>query len=390
MKNRVLGLVAFLVCSLGLIGFAADPGSFTRSIPSTLPASPATQPDELPPNPYLSSADEPHMDAEYEAALADVEASLAKCPPDLAVSSERRDALTMLDLLFHDPFASERKAVQAFHVRRAELIADELEHDPVPTDGAKIYMFYNMGFIVRTHTVTLGFDLIRAEHLGQFALPDALMKRIIDQCDILFISHVHLDHADPWVAQTFIDEGKPAVGPPDLWADQAINAHLTKLKRDSSLRQTVMLKGGRELSVITNPGFQNMKTGDSVPCNVYVVKTPDGLLIAHTGDNNAYKPAGMNWTDPQHPNQQIDVLLLNDWTMTLAPRTLRGYNPRLVIAGHFDELGHANVNARAPYWRGLVHGGKSIYPWLVMTWGESFNYRRDAIPAGPPASLAQH
>ena len=149
------------------------------------------------------------------------------------------------------------------------------------------------------------------------------------------------------------------------------------------------LRGGdRQLSVIANPGFQNIKTGESVTNNVYVVKTPEGLLLAHTGDNNAYVPKGMNWTDPEHPNQQIDILMLNDWTMTLAPKTMRGYNPRLVIAGHFDELGHANINARAPYWRGLIHGEKSIYPWLVMTWGESFDYRADALPPGPSGSQA--
>jgi L-ascorbate metabolism protein UlaG (beta-lactamase superfamily) len=360
------------------------------TVATTSPSNPATQPDAFP-NPYASADAEPHMDAEYDAAFADIEVSLGRCPPSLVVSPERRDALTMLDLIFHDPYAPERKPVQDFHVHQAQATADALEHDAPPEEGAKIYMFYNMGFIVRTRTVTIGFDLVRMEHMDKFALPDDLMKRVINQCDVLFISHVHLDHADPWVAQTAIDEGKPVVAPPDLWSDQPIGAHLTKLKRDSSLRQTVTLHDGRrELNVIANPGFQNLKTGDGVTNNVYVVQTPDGMLFAHTGDNNAYVPSGMNWTDPEHPNQQIDVLLLNDWTMTLAPKTMRGYNPRLVIAGHFNELGHPNVLSRAPYWRGLVHGTKSIYPWLVMTWGESFTYRRDAMPAGPAAQAAAH
>ena len=376
--RRVIRPAALCLVSVGL---ASRPAAAVPPA-TTMPA--ATPPDAAWPNPFLSAAPEPHQDAEYQAALGDVEASLARCPPTLDPSPERRDALTMLDLMFHDPFARDRGPVRAFHARRAERTADALAHDAPPTDGATIYMFYNMGFVVRTRGVTLGFDLIRAKHLGPFAVADDVMKRIVDQCDVLFISHVHLDHADPWVAQTFIDQGKPVVAPPDLWTADPIHARLTRLKRAATLRQAVPVRGGHaSIDVVVDPGFQAIKTGDGVTCNVYVVRTPEGLLVAHTGDNNTYRPTGSNWADPRAGPQRIDVLLLNDWTMIQSPKALRGYDPRLVIAGHYDELGHDNVNARAPYWRGLIHARKSVYPWLVMTWGESFEYRRQAMPASP-------
>ena len=248
-----------------------------------------------------------------------------------------------------------------------------------------------MGFVVRTASVTVGFDLIAAKHLPGFDLPDDLMRRLVAQCDVLFISHTHWDHADPALAELFLDRGKPVVGPPDLWAGAPINARLTRLRRQPLLQQPVPVRAGRRtLHVIANPGFQNLKTGENVTNDVYVVGTPEGLVIAHTGDDNTFKPAGFTWVDPDHPqpHQGVDVLLLNDWTLQV-PRTLRGYDPRLVVGGHFDELGHENVFARAPYWRGLLHAHKSPVPWLVMTWGESFDYDRRAFPAGTAAAAKQ-
>ncbi len=351
---------------------------------------PATQPgDEGLPNPFLSAEPESHQDAGYAAAIAAAEASLDRCPPGLTVPPERRDALAILDLVFHDPFARERAAVRAFHMRQAGRTVEALEHDASPATGATVYLFYNMGFIVRTRTVTLGFDLIRANHLGGFAVPDDLMRRVVNRCDALFVSHAHLDHADPWVARALLDQRKPVVAPPDLWAGEPVNAELTKLARDARMQQSIRVGGGKlSLGVVVDPGFQAIKAGDSVTCNVYIVRTPDGLVIAHTGDNNTYRPKASGWTDAAGAPQRIDVLLFNDWTVSQSPGALRGYNPRLVIGGHYDELGHDNVNARAPYWRGLAHADKAVYPWLVMTWGESFHYDRAAVPPSPTTRSA--
>ena len=203
-----------------------------------------------------------------------------------------------------------------------------------------------MGFVVRTRSVTLGFDLIPARHLPGFTLPDDLMKRLVDRCDVLFISHTHWDHADPELAQEFVSQGKPVVGPPDLWAAYAINAKLSPLNRQAGTEQRLLLKGGqRQLKVTVNPGFQHMKNGPDVTNNVYLVRTAEDICIGHTGDNNAYLPSGFEWIDEVHKHGRVDILLFNDWTQ-MVPRTLRGFDPQLVIAGHFDELGHENIWAQ--------------------------------------------
>ena len=346
--------------------------------PVPIPLSPTTFPADTP-DPFSTPGDDFRVDLHDVAMLSAAADSLDRFPPSVVVPPERRDALMLLDSVFHDPYARERKAVQAFHVERARRIVEQLEKTKV-TEGAKIWAFYNMGFVIRTKSATLGFDLTAARHLPGFTLPDELMKRLLAQCDVLFISHTHWDHADPVFAQNFIDAGKPVVGPPDLWAGYPINAKLTPLGRAAGKPQALQLKDGATLTVTVNPGFQHMKDGPDVTNNVYVVRTPDELCFAHTGDNNGYLPSGFEWIDEVHTHGKVDVLLFNDWTQ-MVPRTLRGFDPNLVIAGHYDELGHENVWARAPYWRGLLHAEKSKVPWLVMAWGESYDYKPADFPA---------
>src|SRR5690625_7867771 len=84
-------------------------------------------------------------------------------------------------------------------------------------EGAMIWKLYNMGIVARTASVTVCFDLVRAHssRVEEFPVSDEVMGSVIDQCDALFVSHRHGDHADQCVAQTFIDRGKPGTAPPD-------------------------------------------------------------------------------------------------------------------------------------------------------------------------------
>jgi hypothetical protein len=129
-----------------------------------------------------------------------VEEISVRFPPQLFEPIERHMAMLMLDAVFHDVEAPERSAVQEFHHSRIELAEKEIENIRVD-EGAMIWKLYNMGFVVRTKTVTIGFDLTHgysARHEG-FAVSDNLMDRIVQQCDVHFISHRHGDHADEWV-----------------------------------------------------------------------------------------------------------------------------------------------------------------------------------------------
>jgi len=164
-------------------------------------------------------------------------------------------------------------------------------------DGARIWKLYNMGFIVRTKTATIAFDLVRGDSARNqdFALPAEIMNRLVDQCDALFISHRHGDHVDEGVAQRFLDQGKPVVAPPQVWAAKPIQASLTHLNREAHIEQALPIqKGKRELKVVVFPGHQMEKTEN----NVSLVITPEGLSFAHLCDQINEDP------DPEAPAER--------------------------------------------------------------------------------------
>ncbi|MCP4711748.1 MAG: hypothetical protein GY869_24275, partial [Planctomycetes bacterium] len=131
---------------------------------------------------------------------------LEKYPPQIPEPTERRLALLAIDGVMHEENAAQHLSVKDFYHNCMSKALAKMENTQVK-EGALIWKLYDHGFVVRTPAVTLGFDLIRG-HSAQadgFAVNDDLMKGIVDQCDIMFISHRHGDHADQWVAQAFLD-----------------------------------------------------------------------------------------------------------------------------------------------------------------------------------------
>lgn len=137
------------------------------------------------------------LDQQYQHSLEAVEALLNKYPPVIEESLERRTALLLLDNVLHDPEAPGYASVQAFFIRRTEAVSAALREKHV-TRGACLWKLYNHGFIVRTASTTIAFDIVTGKHVNKngFLLPDEVVEEIARQCDILFISHVHADHAD--------------------------------------------------------------------------------------------------------------------------------------------------------------------------------------------------
>ena len=267
-----------------------------------------------------------------------------------------------------------------FH-RRIQRAAGEIENTSV-SQGAVIWKLYNHCFVVRTATVTVAFDLTRARlwRSEGFELPDDLVARIVEQCDVLFISHRHGDHADEWVAQTFLDQGKPVVAPPEVWEDKPIHQQITHLEREAHALQSLPIHNGQgELQVVVYPGHQ----GDDIQNNVSLVFTPEGISFAQTGDQA--NDSDFDWIDQVSAHHQADVLLPNCWTTDIV-RAVCGFDPELVITGHENEMGHT-IDHREPYWLTYQRktgsdrfGGSRLVgydkPLLVMTWGESYHYRQ--------------
>lgn len=298
-----------------------------------------------------------------------VKQALKQYPPQLPEPIERRMALIMIDGVLHDADAPKRAPVQQFLHSRVEAALSDIEATRVK-EGAQIWKLYNHGFVVRTPAVTIGFDLVRGYSAGAegFALADDILRRLVRQCDALFMSHRHPDHIDEFVAQAFLDEGKPVVAPPQIWAGRPIHARLTHLDREAhTLQRLTVQDGKRELGVVVYPGHQGPETEN----NVTLVLTPGGMSFCQTGDQS--NSEDFAWIDQVGARHRVDVLMPNCWTRDIV-RLARGFDPELIITGHENELGHT-IDHREPYWLTYSRLRRSTYPLLVMTWGESYHYR---------------
>ena len=333
-------------------------------------------------DPSLNKLQNQFLNTQAEALLQQADDVLSSCPPNWPEPPARRSALLLLDGVLHDVYAPHRPPVQKFFKNRLEKAIDEIEQTVIE-HGARIWKLYNQGFLIRTKSVTIGFDLVRGKsvRVEEFSISDDDMRRLVHQCDALFISHRHDDHADEWVAQQFIDLGKPVVAPPEVWKDKSIYDHVTHLKRAPHVKQTLSIQDGRqELSVVVYPGHQ----GADIENNVYLVITPEGFSFSQMGDqsnNNDFE-----WIDKVGANYVVDVLMPNCWTTDIV-RVAEGFNPAVIITGHENEMGHT-IDHREPYWltyqrrKGSDRFGGSRdvgydVPLILMTWGESFHYKRE-------------
>ncbi len=309
------------------------------------------------------------MNQQDKITLGLVEEALSKYPPSYEEPLERRMAMLMLDGVLHERLAAFRPSVQDFLRKRIALAIKELQQTDVGK-GAMIWKLYNHGFIVRTASVTFGFDLVRAHSAKAdgFLIDNKSMAMMIDQCDALFISHRHRDHADLWVAQSFLDQGKPVVAAPEVWKDESIHKKITHLERVSNKIHALKIqKGKQQLKVINNPGHQ----GSDIENNVPLVFTPEGMSFAQTGDQSG--PMGdWDWIDTIGAQNPVDVLFPNCWTPDIH-RMIEGFQPQLVITGHENEMGHT-IDHRESNWLTYTRLKGSLTPFLVLAWGESYHY----------------
>jgi L-ascorbate metabolism protein UlaG (beta-lactamase superfamily) len=291
---------------------------------------------------------------------------------------------------------------QFFHARIERAVAEmEKTH---PTEGLYIWKIYNHGFVVRTPTITVAFDLYRGPEAFRWdaptgrtpvACPDfpiskELTQRLVSQCDALFVSHEHRDHADPVVADLFLAQGKPVVAPDPVLKGSPLHDRITPMKREADTIQKLSIQNGaRELQVVIYPGQQYQSGG--VPNNVVLVISPEGYSFAHNGDqiNDPY-PAyqeDFKWIDGVREHHRVDLLITNCWTNDVL-RMVRGFNPQLVVPGHENELGH-QMNDRVPYWGDesfleLNYSQmKSEYPALPLAWGESYHFTPERPSSNP-------
>ena len=202
-----------------------------------------------------------------------------------------------------------------------------------------------------------------------FRLSTDTIDAYAEQCDALFISHLHQDHADETIARAFINKGKPVVVPENLWQKEDFSDKLTYPERNAEAIHTLPIQNGNnQLKVVAYPGHQGLKLLN----NVTLVETPDNITVVQTGDQSNLMDFA--WIDTVKEHHTVDILLPNCWTTDL-PRMITGVDPAIVITGHENELGHT-IDHRESYWLNAPRLGDGINRYVAMTWGESYCYQR--------------
>jgi L-ascorbate metabolism protein UlaG (beta-lactamase superfamily) len=248
--------------------------------------------------------------------------------------------------------------VRRFYEDMIAVVESELK-EPVES-GVRIWSMYNHGFIVKTPTIIFAFDLVDGYKVWDYELRDS----ILDQIDVLYITHRHDDHRDLSVIKTIKDNGGEVVMPEE---DQPGDFG------------TIYVSPGQELDIA---GLQT-KVFDGlhgvIPVRIYQVTTLEGLVFMHTGDNQTSEtlPDGV----------KVDVLFLNAWVNESGStepafgmrNSIKKLGPRLTIPGHIQELGHHydpnDIKGRLSFMRVLIADDVPL-PGVVsfQVWGEHCDF----------------
>lgn len=292
-----------------------------------------------------------------------VDEALDEYPPVVGAPTSRRLALYNLDAMLHETKYDNSEPFKSFVSSRAgKVVADMLS--PVKR-GMKIYKIYNDGFVARTKSVAIAFDVVRGALNGESIVSEEQIAAIVDRCDVLFLSHNHDDHVDRYVVDRFIAAGKPVVAASEILEGVAGVTHYRS--ETEILDKEVVLKNGDRLDVKIYPGHQS-----EMMCNVYAVTTPEGLTVAQTGDQ--YNKEDFKWiASVKEQRPAIDALIINCWSMDIAD-AIKGFNPRYVLTGHENEMGHT-IDHREAFWLTYQKLQPVEHDYVVMAWGEWFEFK---------------
>jgi L-ascorbate metabolism protein UlaG (beta-lactamase superfamily) len=287
-----------------------------------------------------------------------IQTTLRSNPPCTGNNEIRQDAILTLDGYLKDDASRWDPDVITFYSNMMGFVESEIAK-PV-TSGIKIWSMYNHGFIVKTPSSVFAFDLVQGYPTWKHQIPNS----ILEQIQVLFLSHKHDDHWDRAVIRAITDLGGKVVAPLE---EKLSDLDLVYLSADEESTQT-------GLHIKAYDGLHG-----GVPVRMYVVTTPEGLTIMHTGDNQTSEtlPDGLT----------VDILLLNAWVNesgSASPvvgvrNSINKLNPRLTILGHIQEMSHSydpsdpksRLSFEAPL---AVDDGSLPGDVSVQVWGESCDF----------------
>ncbi len=289
--------------------------------------------------------------------------ALTENPPVEGAPMVRKLALYNLDAMLHETKYDNSEPFNNFIKSRIGKVIADLENPA--GEGMRIYKIYNDGFVARTGTVTVAFDLVRGACNGKHLISDEDIAGIVRHCDVLFLSHNHGDHVDPAVVDMFLKEGKQVIATSNILPDLEGIQHE---REEKVIKRKIKLQNGAKLKVTILPGHQS-----DLLNNMYVVTTEEGLTVAQIGDQ--YNRQDIEWIMEIHKEiARPDALIVNCWTHRMND-LVNGFNPKLVMTGHENEMGHT-IDHREAFWLTFRKMEEISKPYVVMGWGEWYNIQK--------------
>ncbi len=289
-------------------------------------------------------------------------------------SIERKNALFLTDALAHYPFPHDDSIKEMF-LNRAKKALDSIRETKVEK-GVVIWNIYNMSYIVKSKDITIAFDLIRFTpsliKKGDEDLHKNLIKNIVDLSDVLFLSHNHDDHADPFVAKEFLSQNKPVIANTDIFSQEDFFSKITHWPTDGEERKFMVPNINTQISLRIYPGHQAIEPEVAIDNNFTVITLPDNITIAHSGDqcwNDDF-----TWIDSVHKDVDIDLLMINTWTLC-PDRLAAGIKPNIILPGHINEMSH-EIISRIPFWKSYSNWKNVENKVVHLFWAEPYNYER--------------
>ena len=305
-----------------------------------------------------NSSFEIHCYSDTAKRIHDFSEQLKKNPPSLKNAPERTRVLEAFDVILKPESICRADSVRTyFHRSWSELIQRMNEPHHLPS----VSLLYNMGTILCTGSMNIGFDLVSCRHvLGVYwKTEDELIESLVDFMDVLFVTHRHADHLDIEIAERMVKAGKMVVGPNE--ASDVLPRGVLALSENEEREIYGIGDGNGELKVRAFNGVhvRNRKT----PMRVYEVTFDKNLTVVHSGDHDFNKKMISFDSSPEL------VIVSAEGT----PAHGFGSNVRTVMIAHNGELGHTNDLGRFGFGESLAKAASWKNNSVVLTWGETLS-----------------
>ena len=292
--------------------------------------------------------------------------ALNENPPQANVNLDREMALLMIDAVTHEPAPKDNPAVKDFLAKRMNRVIEDLAKPFKNKKGLRVYKLYNCGMLFRTRDMTIAVDLNGRDGM---LISDDVMEKIVDKIDILFYTHNHSDHADNHVREICHKKHVPIYATDEIFATDATVHHV----RYNDLHTFGIEHPKGTIIVNVLPGHQS-----EVQNNIWIVTMPNGKVVGATGDQWKEEKADLKWLRDIHTRlPKIDVLAMDCWIHDYDEH-VDAFRPRVLITQHENEIGAHGIDHREAYWMTMYknkHFHKSTTPYVLMTWGEWYDYK---------------